>query len=470
MNTDEYINTLTEQIRCKKARHAVAEEIRAHIEDQKQEYLCEGADEAEAEEMAVKEMGDPIEAGVALDTIHRPKMAWGMIALMSVLSILGLVLQYLVHLDLSKLQDNVNYPGSPVRYIIDGITPNTVIVVILGLAAMILVCYLDYSRIGLRSKEITVFLFLAIILWQWAAGLKVNGRQDWIPVGSIEVSISMLIYLFIPLYAGIIYNNRGKSYMGFFESILWMLPALFISIRIPSAVTTIVLLLTFAVILTAAVSRGWFRVSRKYTIGGMWAAIALFPAFLYILAKCFGNEYQIYRLQAYAGRLTQWITNPDGNIFYLTKPVNQMLSGGRLIGAGELPDTAAAVLGKGNYYMLTYVAAFYGILAAAALAGAVIFVFFRFFRISLRQKNQLGMIMGAGCSAAFLLQTAAYIINNLGIIPTEINAPFISYGGAGTVVTYILLGLLLSIYRYQNVLPAGILQEHYTGKPQNHSS
>ena len=80
MNTDEYINTLTEQIRCKKARHAVAEEIRAHIEDQKQEYLCEGADEAEAEEMAVKEMGDPIEAGVALDTIHRPKMAWGMIA------------------------------------------------------------------------------------------------------------------------------------------------------------------------------------------------------------------------------------------------------------------------------------------------------------------------------------------------------------------------------------------------------
>ena len=211
MNTDEYINTLTEQIRCKKARHAVAEEIWAHIEDQKQEYLCEGADEAEAEEMAVKEMGDPIEAGVALDTIHRPKMAWGMIALMSVLSILGLVLQYLVHLDLSKLQDNVNYPGSPVRYIIDGITPNTVIVVILGLAAMILVCYLDYSRIGLRSKEITVFLFLAIILWQWAAGLKVNGRQDWIPVGSIEVSISMLIYLFIPLYAGIIYNNRGNS-------------------------------------------------------------------------------------------------------------------------------------------------------------------------------------------------------------------------------------------------------------------
>lgn len=177
MNTDEYINTLTEQIRCKKARHAVAEEIWAHIEDQKQEYLCEGADEAEAEEMAVKEMGDPIEAGVALDTIHRPKMAWGMIALMSVLSILGLVLQYLVHLDLSKLQDNVNYPGSPVRYIIDGITPNTVIVVILGLAAMILVCYLDYSRIGLRSKEITVFFIFGHHI------MAVGGRAEgqWTP-------------------------------------------------------------------------------------------------------------------------------------------------------------------------------------------------------------------------------------------------------------------------------------------------
>lgn len=456
MNREEYLKTLTEQIRCKKARAAVAEEIQAHIEDQKQAYLSSGADEASAEDMAVREMGDPVEAGIALDTIHRPKMAWGMIALISVLSILGLGLQYLVHIDLSKLQEDVNsYSPSVARYAASGINPNIFVVIILGLAVMILVCHLDYTRVGLKAKEITVVLFLVIVLWKWAAGLQINGLQDWVRIGSIELSIRMLIYLFIPLYAGVLYSNRGKGYRGILENVIWMMPALFISISVPSAVTMIVLFLTFAVILTIAVSHNWYKVSRKRTIGGLWTVIVLLPAFLYILAKSFGNTYQAERLQAYGGLLTQWITKSNENPFYLAASVNQMLTGGRLIGAGQLPkgEGAAVVLGQGNSYMLTYVAAFYGILVAAALAGAVLFVFFRFFRISLRQKNQLGMIMGTGCSTAFLLQAAAYIVNNLGIIPTEINVPFISYGGAGTVVTYILLGVLLSIYRYQNVLP-----------------
>ena len=59
MNRTEYLNSLAEQIRNKHAKELVLAEITAHIEDQREAYLLEGMDEEKAEEMAVKEMGNP---------------------------------------------------------------------------------------------------------------------------------------------------------------------------------------------------------------------------------------------------------------------------------------------------------------------------------------------------------------------------------------------------------------------------
>ena len=74
MNRREYLKTITEQIRCEKAREGIAKELNGHIEDQKETFLKEGMTETEAEEATIREMGDPVAAGVELDRIHRPKM------------------------------------------------------------------------------------------------------------------------------------------------------------------------------------------------------------------------------------------------------------------------------------------------------------------------------------------------------------------------------------------------------------
>ena len=81
MKKEEYLRILAEQIRCKQARTQVTQEIRSHIEEQEEFYISEGLAREEAEAEAVKEMGDPVEAGAALDLVHRPRMTWGWIAL-----------------------------------------------------------------------------------------------------------------------------------------------------------------------------------------------------------------------------------------------------------------------------------------------------------------------------------------------------------------------------------------------------
>ena len=57
MKTEEYLKKLTDQIRCAKARAAIAEEMRGHIDEQKHAYMSVGMEAEEAEEAAVKEMG-----------------------------------------------------------------------------------------------------------------------------------------------------------------------------------------------------------------------------------------------------------------------------------------------------------------------------------------------------------------------------------------------------------------------------
>ena len=64
------------------------------------------------------------------------------------------------------------------------------------------------------------------------------------------------------------------------------------------------------------------------------------------------------------------------------------------------------------------------------------------------------MIVGTGCGLVFLVKTTVGILQNLQLIPyISVNIPFLSYGGSNVVVSYILLGLVLSVYRYKNILP-----------------
>lgn len=115
MDRRRYIQTVTDQIRCKRALPLVTKELEDHIEDQKCDYMTEGMEPSEAEEAAVLEMGDPVEVGIEMDRIHRPKMAWKMIGLIAVLNLAGILLMYCLRT--SALSDVGNNPGE-----VEGIT------------------------------------------------------------------------------------------------------------------------------------------------------------------------------------------------------------------------------------------------------------------------------------------------------------------------------------------------------------
>ena len=440
MKKEEYLKIRTDQIRCRMARKEVEDEIRGHIEDQTRDFLSEGMERDEAEAAAVREMGNPVEVGNQMDRIHRPFMPWGMIALIVLLSIAGCALEYFLGQKIADVSEG-GYTVGGFRY------GERMLYTAVGLLVMTGVCFADYTRIALRARELMAALF-AVILWGlFFHGVSVNGstRHIYLGMGVVTVNVLLLLFLTVPLYAAILYRYRGEGWKAALKAVLWMIPGTAVAIVCNSTGMMFVLLITYLAVFGMAVYRGWYRVSRKTLLSVTVAAAVLLPVVMAVLYWFLGTDYQKERLMSFLQYEPQYVS-------YISVYVRELLANSRLIGQGAgVPDIGS--MPELSEVMLSAVAGYYGILVALALLGFILFLLLRFLRTSLRQRNQLGMLMGFGCAFIFLAEALIYLLNNCGFICMENYCPFLTRSGTGTVITYILFGLLLSICRYQNTAP-----------------
>lgn len=431
---DAYLDTLTDQIRYKKARAAVRREVGAHLEDQIGEYLMQGMTREEAEREAVRQMGDPVEVGVSMDRIHRPRMPWGMILWISALGLLGIGIQ-------AALQARF-----PSLYFLPGGWEKQLLILILGLAVMTAVCFVDYSRIGRYARELTVVLWIFLYIGLWISGRQVNGAIRWIVFpGGVSVHIGLLSQLLVPLYAGILYHYRGLGYAALVKAAAWTVPGVWLLLISPDISNAALLVFSFSVLVSIAVWKGWYRVRRKRVLAVWWGTLLMVPAA--VILRFVGREsYQGDRIRALLG-----IGGSEPG--YRTQITRSLVSASQILGNSGINENTVTAMGDESGNVLTYGIACYGIAAAALLVGAIALLLLRFLRISLRQKNQLGLLMGAGCCAVFLWELTLYVCANTGVLALDLSmfCPFLTYGGTGTLASFFLLGLLLSVCRCQSI-------------------
>ena len=78
MKADKYLKTLTKRIKNSRMREEILREYRNHIEDCKETLMETGMSEEAAEEEAVRQMGDPAEAGQEMNRLYREGLDLGM--------------------------------------------------------------------------------------------------------------------------------------------------------------------------------------------------------------------------------------------------------------------------------------------------------------------------------------------------------------------------------------------------------
>ena len=427
---EEYMRMLLEQIRCRQAREMVGEEIRNHIADQAQANEQAGMEKGQALEAAVRDMGDPVETGVALNRIHSPRTDWRLLVLVGIISILSVV----VHIGVGGRAEALG-EGYGLRH---GIR------ILMGYGIMLAVYRLDYEYIGKYAKRIAAFCCVSVIAVT-AMGIGVNGAGSWISFAFLgKVSVSDLLYLYIPVYGALLYRYRGEGYRGVGKCVLWMFfPAL--ALRLNCLSGTVLLFLVLMAMFSTAVAKGWFAVSKKITLAVFWSVFGLLPLLGVVLAV-WGNylaSYQTERLKAFLGQESSYLDYARWMIVECSKSIRLFGSSGREI--MDLPSI-------NNDYLLNFVANYYGMAAMLFVGLLLLAVAARVIHVSFGQGYPLGMMMGCGCGLFFEMVTVIDILHFFGWIPSmRLFVPFFSPESGAIFVSYVLAGIVLSVYRYQKM-------------------
>lgn len=435
MNRTEYLESLTEQISNKYAKELVRAEICAHIEDQKEAYLLEGKEEEEAEQLAVREMGDPVDAGSKLNRIHRPKTEIWMLGAMAVLTVIGVIMQTIICSGFDNTRISSDYGM------------RTILFNLIGLCMMLFVYFADYRILGRYIWGIYgIYLIGSIIFLR----MPYDSYSYYLILGQT------VCFLFVPMFAAICYRFRDEKAKGILKAlgVLFLHMFLLLLFGYYKSAAMLLTFMTCLITLTAAAFKGIFGGRKKVQAGVLLAFIIGVPTLFFgdilLLGGRFVSlaEYQIQRIRVMFSLFAY-----EGEAAYQTLLIRSQLADASLLGGGDVGQIGD-ISGAWCDYVLICLTSYFGLLIGAAVVAAVCAFLVRSLHISCIQKNRLGFLLGISCSSILILKTVIYVAMNFGVGPiVGIDMPFLTYGLNCTVTNFLFMGIILSVYRNTNLLP-----------------
>lgn len=439
MDASEYINTVTGQMRCRKARAMVAKELSDHITDQTDAYLEEGMSPKEAASEAVRQMGDAVEVGTELDRLHRPRLDKKTLIAVGILSLAAIFLQSIV-------QQELRHSG-----ILSASAWLVPVQVLTGVLIMTGILFLDYTFLGKHPLVPWLVLLGIQILFGYAEKFAgINAFYRWIngsPWYWSRVSTYFLLGLFLPAFTGVIYYYRKKGWRGLFCSVLWLVIGAAIYMTTLNRMF-LGLMVCFAglLLVTYALARGWYGIPKVPAVCVLWGVLLVIGVgfFLYLSV---GNHYMMERLKYFYDFLT--VGSDRNGMNYLQANIRDKLGEVALWGRGgewsgypvESAMSLFLILNKMGILPMILIALAFLVLLVCMVAGVS------------RQKKVLGGLLGMACILSLLIPAIAHVLSNLIFIPyTDVYIPFLYPGWVANGVSYTLLGLYLSVYRYTDVV------------------
>ena len=426
---EEYIKILLEQVRFEKAHKAIGDEIRAHIEDQAEENISEGMDKETAEKRAVEDMGDPVETGIALDKVHRPQLAWELVVATLAVTVFSIIL----HIFMTKeLNWGLAFQISKGHIVQEGTM--FVFYSILGVALMLLLYLIDFTTIAKYSKIagiILLALYFSSICWIVMENPDSLDYEIWQILDGLNSRVSSIMFLMIPIYAGILYKYRGKKYGGLIKAIIWILVCSdLLSVWDGSYgfEEMIIVMVCMLVQLTIAIKKEWIKVRKMPAIIFIWSLLV--PRIVIIIQTPL--------------RIYEW-SNEEG--------IFSIITSSKLFGRGQVLGDNIDLAEDSS--ILTYISTTMGIGVAIAVIAVVLGLIIYGLIVTAKTKNQLGLVMGIGCMIWLIEKVIFNIACGLGMCMVSQSPSFLPFisGGLrfdGLLASYVMFGIILSIYKYKN--------------------
>ena len=446
MGIEEYLTEIKNQIRDKKAREFVTNELQAHIEDRVEGLRNKGMDHDRAILQAVEEMVDPVSVGVSMDRIHRPRLEWKFLLYVIYISILSMGIMFFI--------SSVVPPESVVGSEATGLLLKHIVSVLVGLAAMIIVYRLDYTILSGRSRLIAAVFLTLLTFFFFFFSQVIPGVTRLISFCGITILPQPIFILYLPMFAGILYDYRKQGGDVFFKIFLWMIAPVFSLMLCRDEQVSYLIFMLFSeiILFMIAFNKKWYQVDRRKFLKGAGIGFVAITALL-VFRIVILSEYQSLRLQAWLSHFgISFGSSYEDNICFTNKYLVNVIQKSNFIGKSDSAIEALLGIDSLGDFILVSISATCGRLAVGVIIITLIVLAIYIFGISVKQKNSLGSIVGCGCGIVIAVQALSNFFIVFDFLPsTATTLPFFSVGINYILVDYILLGLVLSIYRYQDI-------------------
>ncbi len=405
-SAEEYISDIQKEIKWKRAKYVATKEIADHITDQNEAYQNSGLSKVEALNKTLFEMGYASKIGIELNLLHRPKTNWLLLILTAVFLIAGTFADIIF--------SNASYTRN-------------IVAVAVGIAAMTVLYFTDYT-ILIRFPRILYFSLLAftsiVLIYDLRNCIQIMGY-----------SYSFYPLLLIPLtQIGVALQIKNKdSCTGMLQLILYLLPPLIIASILASLPAAIIIFIFDIALISYVMVKKWYIINKFTVIGILCLAVIL----------VFG--------MMYANMLTNmWSNFFDTNGNYLSQITRSTIFDLKFV---ENSSKSAEIYAANSEYSLMRLATRYGfgvfIVSGILFAAFIICVI----QIIKKQTAYIGQLLSYVIMTLFSLQFILSILGNLGLINGNyiMPYPFVASGGIFTIYNLLLIGILLSIYRHQDI-------------------
>ena len=415
---ERYLLAAGEKIRWKRARPFALRELRTHLEEQKEAFLAGGMNEAEAEEAALRDMGQAVEVGEGLDAVHRPRSQVGFLMWVILLAFGGCFLRVV-------LTAGAEYGAvDPMR---------AAAAVVLGAVLLFGMYHLDYTVLARHGKAVYAAAVAAGIL-SVACSPQVNGAFYY---------TRYVVLCYPVVYAIWIGTLRGKGWKGIALALLGGIPLAEIACIAPYISGLFLLLVSGFVTLLACGEMNWFGVGRNQTLAAVFGSgVGLSFPVLWLL--CSGTTIQ---------RRLEIMLHPETDALgrgYMGMAVHKALSQAVWLGEGQLGGLSLERLlpeWDHDCFLVTMVLKL-GWLPCLVMVGAGVILLVILLGRSMKMQNRFGRILALSAVLPLMAQGVGAVALNLGFVLTSASFPFFS-GNLHTVLSMAMMGLILSVFRQQ---------------------
>lgn len=426
---DNYLDRVCAEVRAKGMHREIREELSGHFQDLMLERQQLGATEEEAQQYAIAQMGDPQVIGRDLHRIHKPRIPWGLLTAVLMLSAVSL-------LGMGAIEAGTSFNPA-----LSDLMLRQTVYIILGITVMTGMYFINFKLLQRASGFIYAAALMAIVASLLLGPELINGNRRYVGfLGFYFDLVGYSPYVFVVALAGIwtsrsfVLKWSGRT-RELAELALLLLPAVIYAVirSFPELVVYLAVALTLYV---------W--ITRRWVHGLLIAIISIGGGAVYVWNNAILRE-------RITGSLN-FSMRPDST-GYLNRRIHETITsaGWRGYGFGGAEEGLPYAYSDLFPVFLVQCFGWAGGLLIIAAVGWFVLKMISSVRAVRDTYGQM-LILALALMLAIRLAYGLSILSGRTLI-TAIPLPFLSYG-QHVFIEFAAVGLLMGVYRRKDMLPA----------------